>query len=68
MGMQQKKRTILNTTIDENILNEFRKYCKELGLPMNIVIESFMSQFVSGEFVLKIGRASKLSVDLEDSD
>lgn len=62
----QNKRAMLNTTINEQTLNEFKAYCKELGYPMNMLIESFMSQFVEGEFVLKIGRANKLSVDLEE--
>ena len=61
-----KKRAMLNTTIDEEVLNEFKDYCKELGYPMNLIIESFMRQFSGGEFVLKIAKGNKLTVDLED--
>lgn len=64
----QNKRAILNTTINEKVLVDFKSYCKELGLPMNMIIESFMSQFVDGEFVLKIGKANKLNVDIEDAN
>jgi antitoxin component of RelBE/YafQ-DinJ toxin-antitoxin module len=60
-----KKRAMLNTTIDEKVLNEFKDYCKELGFPMNIVLEAFMRQFADGSFTLKIAK-NKLSVDLED--
>lgn len=62
----KKPRMVLNTTISEDVLGEFRDYCKDLGFPMNLILESFMTQFVSGEFVLKIGKANKLNVDIED--
>ena len=61
-----QKRAMLNTTINEQVLDEFKAYCKEIGFPMNVVLESFMSQFSSGEFVLKIAKGNKLTVDLED--
>lgn len=63
-----QERAMLNTTINKEVLDGFKAYCKELGLPMNILIESFMLQFVSGEFVLKIGKANKLNVDLVDDN
>lgn len=64
-----QKRAMLNTTINEEVLNNFKAYCKELGFPMNMILESFMVQFVDGEFVLKIGKSNKLNVDLvEDVD
>ena len=58
------KRAMLNTTISEEVLGDFKAYCKELGFPMNMILESFMAQFIDGEFVLKIGKANKLNVDL----
>lgn len=61
-----KKRAMLNTTINEEVLNDFKAYCKELGFPMNMILESFMVQFASGEFVLKIGKGNKLNVDLTE--
>lgn len=60
-------RAMLNTTIDPEVLEAFKAYCKELGYPMNMIIESFMRQFVTGEFILKIGRANRLEVDLQDN-
>lgn len=63
-----QKRAMLNTTINEEVLDDFKSYCKELGFPMNMILESFMSQFVDGEFKLKIGKANRLNVDLVDND
>lgn len=62
----QKKRAMLNTTIDQEVLDEFKAYCKELGLPMNLLLETFMKQLVSGEFTLKFGKANNIEVDLEE--
>lgn len=63
-----KPRAMLNTTINTEILDSFKAHCKELGYPMNMLLESFMQQFVNGEFVLKIGKANKLNVDLSDDN
>lgn len=63
---KQIKRAPLNTTINAEVLNAFKSHCKSLGLPMNLLVESFMEQFVSGEFVLKIGKANKIAVDIDD--
>lgn len=35
---------------------------------MNLLLESFMSQFIDGEFVLKFGKANKILVDIEDDE
>lgn len=63
---KQKPRAMLNTTIDTEILDDFKSYCKELGLPMNLLIQSFMRQMIDGEFVLKIGKSNIIEVDLEE--
>lgn len=59
------KRAMLNTTINKDVLDDFKAYCKELGLPMNVLLESFMKQFSDGSFVLKIGKNNKIEVDIE---
>lgn len=63
-----QERAMLNTTIDKEVLDGFKAYCKELGLPMNILIQAFMQQFIDGEFQLKIGKANKLNVDFVDDN
>lgn len=61
-----KPRAMLNTTIDQEVLDEFKAYCKELGLPMNILIQAFMKQMASGQFILKFGKNNNIEVDLEE--
>lgn len=56
---------ILNTTISQHVLNNFKNYCKEINCPMNTILESFMKQFAAGEFTIKIGK-NNVEVDLED--
>lgn len=57
------ERGVLNTTIDKDVLDEFKAYCKAAGMPMNTVLESFMKQFTYGEFILKIGKNNRLDIE-----
>lgn len=61
------KRAMLNTTIREDVLADFKATCKESGVNMNIIIETFMKQFADGEFTLKFGKSNSLSVDLDET-
>lgn len=61
-----KKRTPFNTTINVDIQKEFREYCNEVGLPLNVVLEAFMRQFSNGEFVLKFGKNKSLGIEIEE--
>ena len=63
---EQKSRTMLNTTIKTDVLREFKDYCKELGYPMNLILDCFMEQFKNGEFNLRIGKNNKLEVDIDE--
>lgn len=56
------KKDILNTTINSYVLNEFRRHCRKVGIPMNTLLETFMKQFSNDEFDLRFGR-SKSKVD-----
>lgn len=40
----------VNIKVEELALESFRDYCKELGYSMNILLETFMNQFVNGNF------------------
>lgn len=62
---KQIKRAPLNIAINAEISNAFKSHCKSLGLPTNLLVESFMEQFVSGEFVLKIGKSNRIIVDID---
>ena len=57
---------MMNTTIKTEVLKNFKDYCKEIGYPMNLILDCFMEQFTKGEFSLKIGKNNKLEVDIEE--
>ena len=61
----KQKRAMLNTTINEDILNNFRDYCKHLNCPMNMVLETFMDQFSDGQFSFKLSK-NKMQLDIEE--
>ena len=57
----------MNTTIREDILNDFKSYSKSLGLPMNVLLEAFMMQLVEDGFVLKFGKNNRITVDIDET-
>ena len=65
MPENKPKRAMLNTTINEEVLNNFREYCKTINCPMNTVLETFMAQFANGEFSFKLKR-SRMELDIEE--
>lgn len=65
MVEKQQKRSMLNTTINEDVLNRFREYCKGLNCPMNMVLETFMDQFSQGQFSFKLCK-NRMKLDTED--
>ena len=60
-------RAMLNTTINKDVLDEFREYCKQISCPMNMVLETFMKQFSEGAFTFKLAK-NKMTLDIEDSE
>lgn len=62
-----KERTMMNTTIKTDILIKFKAYCKEMGYPMNLILDCFMEQFTNQEFNLKICN-NKLQVELDEEN
>lgn len=65
MADSKKDRAMLNTTISQDVMDDFRSYCKDMNCPMNMVLEAFMKQFVNGEFIMKLGK-NATSLDFED--
>ena len=65
MAESKQKRAVLNTTINEDVMNTFRDYCKDINCPMNMVLETFMQQFSEGQFSFKLSK-SKMKLDIED--
>lgn len=64
-GTKAKSRGVLNTTIDGEVLDEFKAVCKSQGIAMNTLIESFMSGYNKGNFVLTIGKG-KPELEIEE--
>ncbi len=44
--------TALNTKVHKELFDAFKIRCKELGYPMNIMLETFMQQYANGRFYL----------------
>lgn len=61
----KQKKAMLNTTITEDVLIEFREYCKTINCPMNMAIETFMKQFSRGEFSFKLTK-NNMTLDIEE--
>lgn len=52
-GIKPMKKAF-NTSIDEEILEQFREKCKEEKLPINVVLERFMQGYVNEDFKLEM--------------
>lgn len=50
------ERATLNTTINKEVFENFKDYCREVGIPMNMVLETFMRQFCEGDFNITLSR------------
>ena len=40
----------LNTKVNKEVLDKFRDCCSYYGYPMNVMLETFMRQYVNGKF------------------
>ena len=65
MAESKNDRAMLNTTISQDVMDDFRSYCKDMNCPMNMILETFMKQFANGEFIMKLGK-NVASLDFED--
>lgn len=45
--------TALNQKVNKEVFDAFKDYCKELGYPMNVVLETFMRQYANGRYHIK---------------
>lgn len=62
------KSSALNTTINAEVLAAFRLKCKQQGIAMNTILETFMRQYIKGGFYLKFGRESGMAeVEIDES-
>jgi len=65
MANNKQKKAMLNTTINNDVLDSFRESCKIINVPMSVVLEVFMDQFAQGQFVFKLSK-NKRELDIEE--
>ena len=63
--ISSENRMALNTTINKELLENFKARCKYDGIPMNTCLEAFMRQYLKGEFYLKFSKAGRLEMELK---
>lgn len=60
--------TALNTKVNKEAFDEFKDYCKKIGYPMNVVIETFMQQYANGRFEMSEEEVLKWKNDNSNVD
>ena len=52
-----------NSEINKDVLESFKKYCKQINYPMNVLLEIFMRQYVDGRYDITVDQLEKWMVD-----
>lgn len=58
----------LNTKVNKEVFDAFKDYCKELGYPMNVMLETFMQQYTNGKFNIDVDDIVKWKKNKSDVD
>lgn len=58
----------LNTKVNKEVFDAFKDYCKEQGYPLNVMLETFMRQYSSGNFHLSEEDIMKFKNDGKEVD
>lgn len=58
----------LNTKVNKEVFDAFKDYCKELGYPMNVMLETFMRQYANGRFEMDADDIVKWKDDGSETD
>ena len=66
--VQRVETTALNQKINKEVFDDFKDYCKQLGYPMNVVLETFMQQYANGRFKLNANDVLKFKNDGKPMD
>ena len=66
--VQRVETTALNQKINKEVFDDFKDYCKELGYPMNVVLETFMQQYGNERFKLSEEDILKFKNDGKEVD
>ena len=59
------KRKTFTTSIDADISGNFKISCKERGVKMNVILETFMKQFSENDFEIIITK-SGIRLEIEE--
>ena len=60
--------TALNTKVNKEVFEAFKDCCRELGYPMNVMLETFMRQYANGKFKLNKDDILKFKNDGKEID
>lgn len=66
--VERVETTALNTKINKEVFDAFKDYCKELGYPMNVMLETFMRQYANGRFDISANDILKFKNDGAEVD
>lgn len=66
--VERVETTALNTKVNKEVFNSFKDYCKELGYPMNVMLETFMQQYANKNFKLNAEDILKFKNDGAETD
>lgn len=47
-------RKAFTSSIEESIQKDFKEKCNQIGIPQNVVIETFMKAFANNEIEMKL--------------
>lgn len=55
-----------SSSLDENLLNDFKNKCSTMGIAMNIVLEGLISDFCNNDYAITISSKGSMSIKRED--
>lgn len=65
-NVEREETSTLNTAVNTEINEKFKSYCKRYGYPLNVIVETFMKQFMDGKITIGIDEAVELSKNAKD--
>lgn len=66
--VERVETTALNTKVNKEVFDAFKDCCKEQGYPLNVMLETFMRQYASGNFYLNDNDIMKFKNDGKEVD
>lgn len=68
IDVERMETAALNTKINKEVFDNFKTYCKQLGYPMNVLLETFMQQYVNERFHIESDDVIKWKKDDSEVD